>query len=190
MGEAAQKAQGVEIEIVGSITPEWSFAGGLSYIDDERNGFDNPTTPKFSLNFFTTYDFPDDSQFSKFAVGGGLRASFGRGVDSIRGVDPEDPPEDLGFNGIPETVETINGVAVDQLFDADRNFRVDRLDSGFLDFVLVDLLVSYDVSESLQLQVNARNLFNKYHLQDFGLTTSGAIVGQPRTILGTIDFSF
>lgn len=182
IGDGEQTGRGIELELIGAITSEWSFGGGISYVDDAFD-FDIAFTPKWSLSFFTTYDFADGHALEKFSLGGGIRASFGRDVDRVN------------FNNfpaetIPDTIQSLNGVPVSELIDDQGFFRYDRLETGNENFVLVDASIAYDFTDNIQFQLNARNLFNKYYLQRLQAFTSGIIVGEPRTVLGTVNFNF
>ncbi|MEO0398990.1 MAG: TonB-dependent receptor [Pseudomonadota bacterium] len=182
--DGEQTARGVELELVGQLTEGWSFGGGVSYIDDVFGQFDFAETPKFSLNFFTTYDFPEESALDKFSIGGGMRAIFGRRLASANDFFGQEDGD------IPASVETINGIPLADLFDTDGNFLADQITTSEDDYVLVDALVAYELTDKISLQVNARNLFDSYYLQRTFALDSGIIVGEPRTVLGTVNFDF
>ncbi|MEM6649309.1 MAG: TonB-dependent receptor, partial [Pseudomonadota bacterium] len=180
LSDAQQTGEGVELEVVGSITPQWNIAGGISYIDDAFE-FDISGTPEFSVNFFTTYDFAEGSALEKFAVGGGVRAAYGRSLDDVRSID---------IDAIPDNIQSINGTPLSEAIDADGNLRFDRFTDDIDNYILVDALVSYDLTDAIQLRLNARNLFDEYYLRRLYATTSGMVPGEPRTFLATIDFDF
>lgn len=50
-------ARGVELELIGNLTPQWNMILGLSYVDDGFDGGFDRVSPEKSLSLFTTYDF-------------------------------------------------------------------------------------------------------------------------------------
>ena len=61
-----------------------------------------------------------------------------------------------------------------------------RLDQG--DYVLADVMGRYELTDSVALSVNVRNLTNKRYLS--ALTFDQSYYGAPRTVLGTISFRY
>lgn len=61
-----------------------------------------------------------------------------------------------------------------------------RLEQG--GYALLDLLARYDVTENIRLSVNVRNVTNARYISS--LTFDQSYAGAPRTVLGTVGFSF
>ncbi|MEM8988092.1 MAG: TonB-dependent receptor [Pseudomonadota bacterium] len=181
-----QSADGVEFEIVGQLTPNWNIAGGISYIDDSFGPTLTLPTPETSLNFFTVYDITD-GPLAGLSIGGGVRAGWN--LDIL--------PESLfnNFANAPldfaaEGVTSINGVPLADAVNADGQVLfADIIDSDLFEFFVVDALVSYDFTDNLQFQLNARNLFNEKYIT-YPQINNGNSFGAPRQIIGTISFDF
>jgi iron complex outermembrane recepter protein len=71
-GNAKQFGRGVELELIGAITPQWNIISGFTYIDDGRDDGTRFVTPKYSFSLFTVYDFAK-GPLAGFGVGLGLK---------------------------------------------------------------------------------------------------------------------
>ncbi|MGJ8514896.1 TonB-dependent siderophore receptor [Carnimonas bestiolae] len=67
--------QGVEVEVIGSITSQWDVIAGYSYLDTKVESGDDENTfllmPKSTYNLWTQYAF-DSGWLNHFTVGGGI----------------------------------------------------------------------------------------------------------------------
>ncbi|WP_025731735.1 TonB-dependent siderophore receptor [Carnimonas nigrificans] len=67
--------QGVEVEVTGSITPQWDVIAGYSYLDTKVKSGDDEATfllmPKNTYNLWTQYAF-DSGWLNHFTMGGGI----------------------------------------------------------------------------------------------------------------------
>ena len=78
---ATEKNQGIELEVMGRILPNWMVNAGYAYIDANLTRFDNASNkdityrkdnaPKHSLNIWTRYDIKE-GPFRNFGAGAGL----------------------------------------------------------------------------------------------------------------------
>ena len=78
---ATEKNQGIELEVMGRILPNWMINAGYAYIDANLTRFDNASNkdityrkdnaPKHSLNIWTRYDIKE-GPFRNFGAGAGL----------------------------------------------------------------------------------------------------------------------
>lgn len=67
VGGLNERIDGGEIEVSGQITPDWSIIAGVTHLDPQITGGDDPTTigrmaigaPHNTANLWTTYDFHD-----------------------------------------------------------------------------------------------------------------------------------
>ena len=94
--DGEQRAQGIEIELIGNITPQWNVLAGYSYTDAERvpdgsvtdlSGFETIiTVPEHTFNVYTVYDF-DDGPLKGWGVGGGIQYSSDRPADGFGDLD-------------------------------------------------------------------------------------------------------
>ncbi|MEO0399549.1 MAG: TonB-dependent receptor [Pseudomonadota bacterium] len=177
LGISNQSAQGVEIELVGSITPQWSFGGGISYIDDGFGDIELPS-PDLAVKFFTTYDIVD-GPLAGFGFGGGIDLGVNRGIEDFG---------DTLSSTIPASVESFNGVPIADVIDEDGVVRFNR----FLDtdnFIEVDLVAYYNVTDNIELRLNGRNVFGGNQ------SITPAWYGenyfqQPASLIATIDIDF
>ena len=78
---ATEKNQGIELEVMGRILPNWMINAGYAYIDANLTRFDaasnkdityrKDNAPKHSLNIWTRYDIKE-GPFRNFGAGAGL----------------------------------------------------------------------------------------------------------------------
>jgi len=74
--DGEQQVRGVEVSVVGQITPRWNVYAGYTYLDGEITRSNRPTeqgarldnTPEHSLAFWTAYDVTD-----RLRLGGGVQ---------------------------------------------------------------------------------------------------------------------
>ncbi|MEH6564035.1 MAG: catecholate siderophore receptor Fiu [Halopseudomonas sp.] len=90
--DGEKRVEGVELSMIGNITPDWSVTAGYTHLDTEvtegdtitANGSNNLTyTPDNAFTSWTTYRFP-----SGLTIGGGARYTAGltRGSDGAQGT--------------------------------------------------------------------------------------------------------
>ncbi|WVM89716.1 TonB-dependent receptor [Halopseudomonas pachastrellae] len=90
--DGEKRVQGVELSMIGNITPDWSVSAGYTYLDTEVTEGDAITasgssdltyTPDSAFTSWTTYRLP-----SGLTIGGGARYTAGltRGSDGAVGT--------------------------------------------------------------------------------------------------------
>lgn len=175
-GYGRQIVQGLELGVVGQVTPNWNVLAGLTWLDSKRrhsaeldearrraNPADYDTflttggdrlafTPEVTANLWTTYrtDFG-------LTVGGGVRhvgSSFvGRPDDALRFIP---------------------------------NGRYGKVPSH----TLVDLMAAFPLTDNLELRVNVDNVFDKTYAVTTNWNANRATLGAPRTYLVTAGLRF
>lgn len=149
---------GAELEVAGSITPDWRIAGGYTYVHSENADGSrfSPDTPQHLAKLNTTY------KIGALTVGGG-----GTWQSRIYRAMPI-PTGAFQSNGQPVT-------ATGNVSQAG--------------YVLLDLLLRYDLSPNVSIGVNATNVLDKTYFRNVGFFNSGWY-GQPRRILGNLRWHF
>ena len=157
-----RRVDGVELGLVGQITPNLNLSTGLSYMDSEilkgtvNNQGINSTgsvivfSPKVTFTSWLTYKLPS---VPGLTIGGGARY-----VDTVA-------------RSSNVNVSTTNVVTVP-------------------DYWVADAMVAYDVTKNLSLQLNIYNLFDKEFISSVNNGGSRYIPGQERNALLTANLKF
>ena len=152
--------EGIELGIVGNITPNWEVSAGVARMDTEiEQGLNNQAglqivwSPEFTFTSWTTYRTPIG-----LSIGGGARYvdSVIRPVSSNR----EPPPANA------------------------TNMRVAH------DYWVVDAMLGYEINEKIQLQLNAYNLTDEVYAATLNNSGARYSPGTPRSALLTVNFTF
>jgi len=152
--------EGIELGIVGNITPNWEISAGVAKMDTEiEQGLNNQAglqivwSPEFTFTSWTTYRTPFG-----LSIGGGARY-----VDSV--LRP------VTTNGVPPPVNQTN-------------MRVAP------DYWVVDAMLGYEINEKIQLQLNAYNLTDEVYAATLNNSGARYSPGTPRSALLTVNFTF
>ena len=152
--------EGIELGIVGNITPNWEISAGVAKMDTEvEQGLNNQAglqivwSPEFTFTSWTTYRTPIG-----LSIGGGARY-----VDSV--IRP------VTTNGVPPPANATN-------------MRVAP------DYWVVDAMLGYEINEKIQLQLNAYNLTDEVYAATLNNSGARYSPGAPRSALLTVNFSF
>jgi catecholate siderophore receptor len=157
-----KEVKGLEIGLVGRITPAWQLSFGLTSQDTEVTDGSIPAaggpstqtgaainfSPKLSATLWTTYALPRG-----FTIGGGARH-----VDT----------QARQINNAP----TAGGV-----------FEVPS-------FTVVDLFAYYAVTDNIGMQLNAYNVLDEEYISAINNSGQRYIAGIPRSYLFTVNFAF
>lgn len=165
------RARGIEAEIGGEIVPGWRINGGYSYtrtkyLEDATTAFEGipltPIIPEHMVKLFTNYA-PVEGALRGFSLGGGVTW-----FDATYGGNPSYISE-TGANKGQRVISTI-------------------VRQG--SYAVVDLRAGYKVSERIALSVNANNLLDRNYYSRISATGRGNYYGTPRSVFGTIRFTF
>ena len=114
-GDGIQFGEGVELELIGNITPNWNIIAGYAYVDDGRDDGTPIPTPENTFTLFTIYDIVD-GPLSGFGIGGGVRFATDRALETF---------EEPGFEGFGEQGDyTLIDVALYYRLNDNINFAV------------------------------------------------------------------
>lgn len=88
IGSGEVEAKGIELEINGQITPNWTINGGYVYttnrfVDQTATGQFIPIIPKHNIRLFTDYEFDEGSSLSGLSLGAAIDYNSSRRVDAI-----------------------------------------------------------------------------------------------------------
>lgn len=146
------KAQGLDLEIAGALTPHWNIGGGYVYTSLKDGNGDRlePNTPEHVLRIFTSYRLA--GALRGLTLGGGVNWNSHIERDLAR------PTGAYNANGTPVT--------------ATQTFR----QSGV---AVVNVLARYQATDNLSLSLNVDNLFDKKYFSDITASAWG-IYGTPR----------
>ena len=152
--------EGIELGVVGNLTPNWEISAGVAKMDTEiEQGLNNQAglqivwSPEFTFTSWTTYRTPIG-----LSIGGGARY-----VDSV--IRP------VTTNGVPPPPNTTN-------------MRVAP------DYWVVDAMLGYEINEKIQLQLNAYNLTDEVYAATLNNSGARYSPGTPRSALLTVNFTF
>lgn len=152
--------EGIELGIVGNITPDWEISAGVARMDTEvEQGLNNQAglqiiwSPEFTFTIWTTYHTPFG-----LSIGGGARY-----VDSV--IRP------VSTNGVPPPPNQTNMRTAP-------------------DYWVVDAMLGYEISEKIQLQLNAYNLTDEVYAATLNNSGARYSPGTPRSALLTVNFTF
>lgn len=149
--DGERRVRGVELGVVGQVTPAWQLSGGFTVMDSEvlRGAFEGTNaggavsrwTPKFAATVWSSYRLND-----KLTLGGGARY-----LGKQRRVT--DPEADLAVENMPS-------------IDA---------------YWVADAMASYVVHKNVTLQLNVQNLFDKEYIGTLNNNGNRYQPGAPRT---------
>ena len=152
--------EGIELGIVGNITPNWEVTAGVAKMDTEvEQGLNNQAglqiiwSPEFTFTSWTTYRTPFG-----LSIGGGARY-----VDSV--IRP------VSTNGVPPPPNQTNMRTAP-------------------DYWVVDAMLGYEINEKIQLQLNAYNLTDEVYAATLNNSGARYSPGTPRSALLTVNFTF
>ncbi|WP_313436971.1 TonB-dependent siderophore receptor [Novosphingobium sp.] len=152
------KTWGAELEVAGSVTPDWRIAGGYTYVHSENADGSrfSPDTPQHLAKLNTTY------KIGALTLGGG-----GTWQSRIYRSMPI-PTGAFQSNGQPVTA-------------------TGTVSQG--SYVLLDLLMRYDLSPNVSVGVNATNVLDKTYYRNVGFFNAGWY-GQLRRVLANLRWHF
>ncbi|HJV68407.1 catecholate siderophore receptor Fiu [Ideonella sp.] len=149
--DGERRVRGLELGIVGQITPAWQLSGGLATMDSEvvegsfegTNAAGAPSrwTPKLAVTAWTSYRVND-----RLTVGGGARY-----LGKQQRVT--DPAADLSTQNMPAIPA----------------------------YWVADAMASYAVHKNVTLQLNVQNLFDKAYIATLNNNGNRYQPGAPRT---------
>jgi catecholate siderophore receptor len=152
--------EGIELGIVGNITPNWEISAGVAKMDTEvEQGLNNQAglqiiwSPEFTFTSWTTYHTPFG-----LSIGGGARY-----VDSV--IRP------VSTNGVPPPPNQTNMRTAP-------------------DYWVVDAMASYDINDRVSLQLNGYNLTDELYVATLNNSGARYAPGAPRSGLLTVNFKF
>ncbi|MEP7243524.1 MAG: catecholate siderophore receptor Fiu [Gammaproteobacteria bacterium] len=157
-----KEVKGVELGLVGQVTPAWQISAGITRQDTEvvdgsipnaggpslQTGAAINFSPKFSATLWTAYRLPRG-----FTVGGGARH-------------------------VTTSARTVSNVVV-----TTGVFEVPS-------YTVLDLFAAYDVSENIGIQLNAYNIGDEDYISAINNSGQRYIAGTPRSYLATVNFKF
>lgn len=155
-----RRVRGLELGVVGQITPAWQVTAGYAYLDAKilrgtigsaSATTDGPLqwTPKNAFTAWTSYRLP-----MGLTLGGGAR--YQDGVTRSSAANPA----------------TANGIYSSQ------------------DYWVVDAMIGYEINRNVSLQFNAYNLFDKQYIERFNNGGSRYQPGVPRSYTLTANVKF
>ena len=162
------RARGVEAEATGQIVPGWRINGGYTYthseyLEDNEPQFEGITLMPIipkHMVKFFTNYAPVDGPLAGASVGGGLTW-----FSSTYGGNPA-------------------------LFNANGTLRtrssIVRQDA----YAVVDLRAGYKLTKQLSVSLNVNNVLDKSYYSRISSTGRGNFYGTPRTVFGTIRYTF
>jgi catecholate siderophore receptor len=158
--DGERRVQGIELGMVGQITPKWQLSGGFSTMDSEvtettatgNSGLGAVTrwTPKYSASLWTSYILSE-----QWAFGGGARYLS-------RQHRVTDPAADLDTSNMPSIPS----------------------------YWVADLMASWAVHRNVSLQLNVQNAFDKEYIATLNNNGSRYQPGAPRTFTLAANFLF
>jgi catecholate siderophore receptor len=178
-GYHKQQISGVEIGVAGQITPEWSIFGGALLMDSKRK-----ITPELAAiqRAANTGDFP--GEYVDWAIDGDKLAftpDFSATLWTTYRL-----PFGLTLGG---GVQHVGSSWLGRPDDALRiipNGRFGELPG----YTLVNALLSYEMTENIDVRLNVDNLLNKKYAVSTNWAGSRAALGAPRTWLLSVGFSY
>ena len=162
------RARGIEAEIGGEILPGWRINGGYSYtktkyLEDANTAFEGiPLTPIIPEHMVKLFTnyAPTSGMLQGFSLGGGVTWF------------------DATYGGNPSYINPANGQRVISTIVRQGSYAV------------VDLRAGYKLSERIALSVNANNVLDRNYYARISATGRGNYYGTPRSVFGTIRFTF
>ncbi|WP_394804768.1 TonB-dependent siderophore receptor [Sphingomonas agrestis] len=162
------RARGIEAEIGGEIVPGWRVNGGYSYtktkyLEDANTAFEGiPLTPIIPEHMVKLFTnyAPVDGALRGFSLGGGVTWF------------------DATYGGNPSYINPVN------------NQRVISTIVRQGAYAVVDLRAGYKINDRIALSVNANNVLDRNYYARISATGRGNYYGQPRSVFGTIRFTF
>jgi catecholate siderophore receptor len=158
--DGERRVRGLELGVVGQVTPAWQLSGGLATMHSEvvagsfegtnATGAPSRWTPKLAATVWTSYRFND-----KLSFGGGARY-FSR-QDRVT-----DPNADLSAEAMP----------------------------AIPSFWVADAMASYAVHKNVTLQLNVQNIFDKEYVATLNNNGNRYQPGAPRTYTLTANWLF
>ncbi|MBX5461306.1 MAG: catecholate siderophore receptor Fiu [Steroidobacteraceae bacterium] len=155
-----REVEGLELGVVGQITPAWQISAGLTRQNTEvlegrvsadgspstQTGANINFSPKFSATLWTSYRLP-----YRITVGGGVRhqSTQARSVSNV--------PASTGVFEVPS-------------------------------YTVVDLFAAYDVTDNVGLQLNAYNVGDEDYVAAINNSGERYLPGIPRSWLLTVNF--
>jgi catecholate siderophore receptor len=158
--DGERRVQGVELGVVGQITPAWQLSAGLATMDSEvtsgsfegtnAGGAPSRWTPKLAVTVWTSYRLND-----KLTLGGGAR--YLSRQDRVT-----DPDAELASETMPSIPS----------------------------YWVADAMASYAVHPNVTLQLNVQNLFDKQYVATLNNNGNRYQPGAPRTFTLTANWLF
>jgi catecholate siderophore receptor len=158
--DGERRVQGLELGVVGQITPKWQLSGGFATMDSEvtettatgSSGLGAVTrwTPKYSASLWSSYTLNEQWTF-----GGGAR--YLSRQDRVT-----DPAADLDTSNMPSVPS----------------------------YWVADLMASWAVHKNVSLQLNVQNLFDKEYIGTLNNNGNRFQPGAPRTFTLAANFLF
>lgn len=157
------KVNGYELEVQGSVTPNWNLAAGFSQVVTKNKAGEviNAYLPKNTLRLRTSYRLPGD--WNKLRIGGGVTWQS-------------------------ETWANVNGVPTGR-FDASGKSITETRRITQKAYYLVNLSANYEVNKQLSVSMHVNNLFDKAYYQRVGFY-SGVMYGSPRDWRVNMRYTF
>lgn len=155
-----RQVKGIELGVVGQLSPMWQVSAGLSRLDPEitrgtTNG--NVTqggviqwTPKLAFTSWTTYKLP-----MGLTIGGGARF-----VDTVRRSN------NVSFTTAPTGVLEVD------------------------DYWVFDAMAAYELSKNISLQLNVYNLADKKYVAALNNSGARYFPGKPRSAQISANFAY
>lgn len=171
VGGLNNKSKGIEVEVAGKVTRDWSISAGYTYNDNKLEiagvsaGALSSLTPKHLFKFWTNYRLP--GAFDRWDIGVSLKAQSENYYQTTYfsgrycGAGSLHCPPDL------TTVRTTQ-----------RGYAV------------ADLRIGYKISENLQAAVSINNLFDLRYFSTVGIPQSSNSYGNPRNVLIKLQAAF
>jgi catecholate siderophore receptor len=152
--------KGIEVGVVGKLTDNWDITAGVARMDTE---VEQGLNNQAGLQIIWSPEFTFTS-WTTYRTPIGLSIGGGaRYVDSV--IRP------VSANGVPPPPNATNM-------------------RGAPDYWVVDAMLGYEISEKIQLQLNAYNLTDEEYVASLNNSGTRYSPGTPRSALLTVNFSF
>jgi iron complex outermembrane receptor protein len=172
--DGLSRSRGLEVELVGQVTPQWDIRLAYAYIDAEiRRGFETSgvelaETPEHNISLLTQYAF-DSGALKDVSLGASWVYESRRRIDNIT-----------------EPRVIVNPVDLTPVITDD----VSDLPSEYLpSYHRVDVFAAYQPTEYMEAFFRIENLFDETYATNQSLIFD-AHPGVPRTFLAGVRFTF
>ncbi|ABS61999.1 TonB-dependent siderophore receptor [Parvibaculum lavamentivorans DS-1] len=176
LGYGQQIVQGLELGATGKLTEEWNVFGGLLLMDSER---------KHDPAFDAVLRAANPGDYGTATTTNGDELAFTPNVSASLWTTYR-LPVGLTFGGGMRYVGSSYLGRPDDALRVIANSRYGEVPS----YTVFDAMVSYEVTESIDLRLNVENLTDRTYISSSNWNGRRVMLGNPRTFIVSTSFKF